>query len=169
MRSLIIGRFQPFHLGHIFLLKKALKVSDQVIIVIGSAQDNFLKNNPLTAGERYEMILNAIKEEKIDIKKIIIIPVCDIHNFALWPRHIEVICPKFDSIFTGSKIIKKLFENYSSNYKINFFEEKKYIKISATEIRNKIINKDNSWKNCVNKTVYEFLENIDFCERLRSI
>ncbi|MDP6459455.1 MAG: adenylyltransferase/cytidyltransferase family protein, partial [Candidatus Hydrothermarchaeota archaeon] len=38
MRGLLIGRFQPFHKGHVYVVKKVLKGVDELIICIGSAQ-----------------------------------------------------------------------------------------------------------------------------------
>ncbi|MCG8482154.1 MAG: adenylyltransferase/cytidyltransferase family protein, partial [Clostridia bacterium] len=32
-----IGRFQPFHLGHLAVIERALALSDQVIVLCGSA------------------------------------------------------------------------------------------------------------------------------------
>ena len=36
--GLYVGRFQPFHLGHLEAIKHILKKVDTVIIAIGSAQ-----------------------------------------------------------------------------------------------------------------------------------
>ena len=34
--SLVIGRFQPIHLGHIQLIEQAASLSDKIILFIGS-------------------------------------------------------------------------------------------------------------------------------------
>ncbi|MFZ0697114.1 MAG: adenylyltransferase/cytidyltransferase family protein, partial [Nitrososphaeraceae archaeon] len=36
-RGLFIGRFQPFHLGHLATIKFALKTVEQLVITVGSA------------------------------------------------------------------------------------------------------------------------------------
>ncbi|HLN89981.1 MAG TPA: adenylyltransferase/cytidyltransferase family protein, partial [Candidatus Binatia bacterium] len=51
-RGLYVGRFQPFHLGHLDAIKYVLKEVDELVIVIGSAQYSHNSNNPFTAGER---------------------------------------------------------------------------------------------------------------------
>lgn len=38
MSALIIGRFQPFHKGHLSVIKMVAEKSDSIIIGIGSAQ-----------------------------------------------------------------------------------------------------------------------------------
>ena len=55
-RGLYVGRFQPFHLGHLGAIKEVLKEVDELAIVIGSAQYSHNPSNPFTAGERLVMI-----------------------------------------------------------------------------------------------------------------
>ena len=57
-RGLFLGRFQPFHLGHLDVIKQALKMVDELVIVIGSAQYSHTFENPFTDSEREEMIEN---------------------------------------------------------------------------------------------------------------
>lgn len=51
-KGLFIGRFQPFHLGHISAIKQGLEVAEKLVLVIGSANRNFDLVNPLTFFER---------------------------------------------------------------------------------------------------------------------
>jgi len=62
MRGLMMGRFQPFHLGHLDLVRQILKECDEVVIAITSSQFNYLEKDPFTAGERIEMIHNSLIE-----------------------------------------------------------------------------------------------------------
>jgi nicotinamide-nucleotide adenylyltransferase len=56
VRGVFPGRFQPFHLGHLEIVKWALEKVDELIIVIGTAQESHTIVNPFTAGERMIMI-----------------------------------------------------------------------------------------------------------------
>lgn len=58
-----IGRFQPFHHGHEFVVKKALAHAKRVIMLIGSANSARTTKNPFTFDERAKMILNAFGDE----------------------------------------------------------------------------------------------------------
>ena len=60
--ALFIGRFQPFHEGHLSVVKRALRDNDFLLIGIGSAEEDYLPDNPFTAGERWEMIRAALDE-----------------------------------------------------------------------------------------------------------
>ena len=41
-RGLVIGRFQPFHNGHLELVHEILNECEELVLVIGSAQFNYL-------------------------------------------------------------------------------------------------------------------------------
>ena len=59
--ALIVGRFQPFHNGHLFLFKKALSMADKIIFGIGSASI-YDENNPLSYEQRKQMINTVVKK-----------------------------------------------------------------------------------------------------------
>src|SRR5207245_2773190 len=65
-RALFVGRFQPFHRGHLATVRRILETNDEIIVGIGSAQYSHTGENPFTAGERYEMIKRALDAEEID-------------------------------------------------------------------------------------------------------
>jgi bifunctional NMN adenylyltransferase/nudix hydrolase len=54
--SVYIGRFNPFHRGHAYVLEEALKTSKLVIVLVGSAGQARTPKNPFTFTERKEMI-----------------------------------------------------------------------------------------------------------------
>ncbi len=78
MNGLLIGRFQPFHLGHLDALKFALSKVEKLWIGIGSSNKPNQKQNPFSADERKQMILSSIDESISDRIQIFYIP--DIEN-----------------------------------------------------------------------------------------
>ena len=54
--TVYIGRFQPFHDGHIHILQQAIDTSDKVLVLIGSSHIARNIKNPFTFGERKDMI-----------------------------------------------------------------------------------------------------------------
>ncbi|MGB6591034.1 MAG: adenylyltransferase/cytidyltransferase family protein, partial [Candidatus Nitrosopolaris sp.] len=68
-RGLLVGRFQPFHKGHLLLVRQVFQDCEEVILAIGSAQFNYTYTDPFTAGERIMMIHAALVESEIDLKK----------------------------------------------------------------------------------------------------
>ena len=53
-RGLFIGRFQPFHLGHLKDIKRAIQEVDELVIGVGSSNEECTKENPFTVEERIE-------------------------------------------------------------------------------------------------------------------
>jgi bifunctional NMN adenylyltransferase/nudix hydrolase len=51
-----IGRFQPFHNAHAYVMNRAAAIADRVIILVGSAYQARTIKNPFTFGERKGII-----------------------------------------------------------------------------------------------------------------
>ncbi|MFH1012225.1 MAG: nicotinamide-nucleotide adenylyltransferase [Candidatus Peregrinibacteria bacterium] len=152
--GLFIGRFQPFHLGHLSAIKQALEQVDFLTIGIGSAQYNNTDQNPFTAAERREMIGSALDENGIMRERFQVVEIPDIHSDPKWPAHVRSIVPDFEVVFTRSDIIKKLFTKYDG---VPIVWLKKEIPISATEIREKM-RKRGDWKKWLPKKVINIIK-----------
>lgn len=147
MKALFIGRFQPFHLGHLDALKQISE--NEIIIGIGSSQYSNMDDNPWDLEERKQMIIDALKNENLNYT-IIAIP--DIHDEKNWVAHVKKIIPNFDVVYTGNEWVKKLFEE--KGYRVKHINIE--IKISGTDLRKMIREKNEEWKNYVPITTYEF-------------
>jgi nicotinamide-nucleotide adenylyltransferase len=173
--ALFIGRFQPFHLGHLEVIKTILKENERVIIVVGSAEKNYLSSNPLTAGERHKIIDEALKEAKIPCEKYCIIPVRNVNNYALWVNHINVYVPPYTKIYTGSEVVKACYEGKyyrndgTSKPGPKIITVKKALKVSATKVREAILKKDENWEKMVPKSTAKILKEMNFEKRLDAI
>lgn len=90
--ALFIGRFQPFHNGHLYSLKKCLEIAESVIIGIGSSQESGTENNPWSYEERKEMIESVIKGTDLlpgESRKVAeIIPVPDFPGDDEWAEYV---------------------------------------------------------------------------------
>ena len=165
-RGLYVGRFQPFHKGHLRAIKFILDEVEELAIVIGSAQYSHKINNPFTAGERLVMISRALKESSIDLSRVWIVPVPDVHLHMLWVSALEGYTPHFDVVFSNEPLTCRLFMEAGYKVKkIRFFERRLY---TSTLIREKMIQGDD-WKDLVPKSVETFLQEIDGINRLRDL
>ena len=165
-RGLFIGRFQPFHKGHLYVVKIALKEVDELIIGIGSTQLNYEVSNPFTCGERLQMIREALREENISPDKYWLIPIPDIHNNYVWVSHVESLCPPFHVVYGGNKHTLKLFKD--AGYEVKEVEIYGSGEYSGTEIRKKMLNKE-PWETYVPLAVANFIKKIKGVERLLTI
>jgi nicotinamide-nucleotide adenylyltransferase len=110
MRGLLVGRFQPFHRGHLGIVQaiRAGRPDDALLLGIGSAQESYTWENPFTAGERFEMIARSVEEA--GIAHIEVAPVPDIHQHALWVRYLEGLLPPFERVYTNNPLTEALFD-----------------------------------------------------------
>lgn len=165
-RGLYVGRFQPFHMGHLSVIKGILKEIDELVIVIGSAQYSHNVNNPFTAGERLVMVREALKEAKIDCSRVWIVPVPDVHLHMMWVSAVEGYAPRFDVVYSNEPLTRRLFMEAGYKVKaIRFYERKRY---SSTEIRKRML-EDKNWEELVPKSVAAFIKEIDGVNRLRDL
>ncbi len=83
-----IGRFQPFHIGHLRVLQQALAQSAQVIILIGSAKQARNTRNPFTIEERTQMILASLTPD--EAARVHCQPLNDcLYNDAVWVTNVQ--------------------------------------------------------------------------------
>ena len=85
-RCIVLGRFQPFHLGHAGLVQAAVELAagDEVVVAIGSAQAGWEANNPWTAEERQGMIEAWAAEQGLTLT---VVTVDDINDPPNWVEH----------------------------------------------------------------------------------
>ncbi|MEW6592684.1 MAG: nicotinamide-nucleotide adenylyltransferase [Candidatus Hadarchaeota archaeon] len=165
-RALIIGRFQPPHLGHIEVIKHILKEADELVIGIGSAQESHTLENPFTAGERILMITRALAENGTDLAKIHLIPIEDVHNNAIWVSHVISLSPPFHVVYSGNPLVRRLFKEAGFETRTQpMYRRKDYW---GTEIRNRMI-KGKSWEKLVPKAVIGVMKEIKAVERLKDL
>jgi nicotinamide-nucleotide adenylyltransferase len=165
-RGLYVGRFQPFHLGHLEAIQRVLKEADEAVIVIGSAQYSHNTNNPFTAGERLVMIRRALKEADVDYSRVWIVPVPDVHLHMLWVAALEGYTPRYNVVYSNEPLTRRLFMEAGYKVKsIRFYDRKDY---NSTLVREKMVSGD-SWTSLVPKSVAEFINEIDGVNRLRDL
>lgn len=85
--AVLIGRFQPFHQGHLALLKQALEQADHVALVIGSAFQARTPRTPFTWRERAEMVRLALAPSDQD--RVSFLPVRDQYDEAKWVSSVQ--------------------------------------------------------------------------------
>ena len=147
-RGLMLGRFQPFHKGHLALTKQILSECDGLVIMIGSAQFNFIDKDPFSAGERVLMIHEALKEAGVDLSRCYIIPVANDENNARWLAYLRSMLPPFDVLYSGNDFVKHLARSQDSSIAIEdpvFAEINEY---NGTNIR-RLMQEGKPWEHLV--------------------
>jgi bifunctional NMN adenylyltransferase/nudix hydrolase len=132
------GRFQPFHNGHKAVIDKALEYAKEVVIVIGSAFQPRSPKNPLTFGEREQLIKAEYPDRNVKIVGVMDYPYDD----NAWVSSVQ---KSVDNVKTGRKTGLIGHSKDNSSYYLKIFPDwRKHVEvanvggINATDIRRAI-------------------------------
>ena len=161
MNGLLIGRFQPFHLGHLDAFQFALTQVDKLYIGIGSSNKPLTEQNPFNAEERKEMILSSLSDSLKNKIEIHSIPDFDDHQ--KWIENIDLTLPEFEVIFTNDEYTRDLYSQKGKKAISVPFKERETL--SGTNIRKLILQNDN-WIELVPEGTRNVLQKINARDRL---
>ena len=164
MDGLLIGRFQPFHLGHLDAVLFGLSRTENLFIGIGSSNKSNENRNPFSAKERREMITSSIEPSMADRIKIFDIP--DVGDHEKWAFEIDKIVPKYDVVFTNDEFTQILFEKREMNVVPVVLKDRE--KFSGTNIRN-LMTEDKNWRDLVPEGTRNVLDSINAKDRLKNL
>tara|TARA_B110001454_G_scaffold37550_1_gene36992 strand:- start:16 stop:510 length:495 start_codon:yes stop_codon:yes gene_type:complete len=164
MDGLLIGRFQPFHLGHLDAMLFGLSRVENLFICIGSSNKSNERKNPFSAKERREMIVTSIEPSIADRIKIFDVP--DVGDHEKWTFEIDKTVPKYDIVFTNDEFTRTLFEKRKISVISVVLKDRE--KFSGTNIRN-LITYDRNWRDLVPQGTRNVLDNINAKERLQNL
>ena len=166
MRALFIGRFQPFHYGHLYAIQTILNECDNLILVVGSAQMSHQHDNPFTAGERIEMIRAALNAAKVPSDRYMIIPISDAPAHRVWVSAVESQTPRFDLVYSNQSLTKRLL--IEAGYEVRPIDLYERGKFEASEIRRRILMSED-WRDLVPPEVHRIVQEIDGENRIRDL
>jgi nicotinamide-nucleotide adenylyltransferase len=163
-RALMIGRFQPFHKGHLEVVRKISRECASITIGIGSAQYSHTQDNPFTAGERHLMISSALEGE--GIRRCYLVPIVDINRYALWVSHVVSLVPPFEVVYSNNPLTRRLFSEAGFDVRDSpMFNRSVY---SGTEIRRRMAAGE-EWEHLVPAGVAEAIEDFGGIGRLQDL
>jgi nicotinamide-nucleotide adenylyltransferase len=114
-KGFVLGRFQPIHKGHQYLIDRALEQCDEVVIGIGSAnvQD---EKNPFSFEQRLQQIQRILSEKKYRGRTVSIVAVDDDPDDAVWLKVLINKTGKIDVVFGNNEWPNGIFEK--AGYKV---------------------------------------------------
>ncbi len=139
---IFIGRFQPFHTGHESVIRKALELSDKVIVLIGSAYQPRTVRNPWDFNERESLMRLAFSQE--ENRRILAFPLLDqTYNNQRWIKSVQQLVSGVvhNKIASSPKVGLIGHQKDSSSEYLTLFpqwereEVENYENISSTDIR----------------------------------
>jgi len=119
--SIFIGRFQPFHNGHLNACEQALHRSGHIIILVGSAFSSRNIKNPFSWEERRSMISSALDAKKYN-GQYTILPIRDyFYSDNAWvaniQKKVETIIGPTDKVFLCGR------DKDATTYYLNLFPQ----------------------------------------------
>ena len=162
-RGCLIGRFQPFHSGHLRLVERIAEDVDELVIGIGSADASHTRRNPFTAGERVMMIRKTL--ESHDITDYVV-PIEDLERNSVWVSHVKSMAPEFDVAYSNNSLVVRLFSEAGIEVRQTEMFDRDDLK--GSEIRRQMV-EDGDWRQHVPEPVQAVIEEIDGVGRLREI
>jgi len=142
----LIGRFQPFHNAHLEIIKRATALTDNLVIITGSAAQPRTYKNPFTSAERAQMIkaatgglsLSIHIEENIDT----------IYNDQAWAVRVQSIVSRYRILGTKTAIIGH--KKDESSFYLDMFPQWEYIDVESIEPLSAVNIRDLYFKRDVN-------------------
>lgn len=154
MRILYIGKFQPFHLGHLRAISLIRELSNDIVLAIGSPRNN----QYISLDERIRMVMkNTSICPKIvdDLER-------DHPMYNNWGRYVLKVTGDVDIVATGNPIVN---EDFSHEGKHILFFNRDEKKLSGTIVRKLIESKDQSWVSLVPDNSVEIIKTSEYYAR----
>ena len=164
--GLLVGRFQPFHLGHLAALRFALDAADSVWVGIGSSNRPAGASNPFTAAERRDMILSSVDGPASERISIYEIP--DVDNHMRWLELIERTVPPFGLVFTNDDLTQRLYRSRGDGIRVIRIPFLNRQALSGTRIR-AMIRDGQDWQKLVPSGTLKVLARCDAASRLAEL
>ena len=156
--AVLIGRFQPPHRAHLALIRQALGLAAELVIVLGSARSARTTRNPFSDSERASLIRAMLEPEGIDLRRVRLEAVPDaFYNLPMWVRNVRQAVRDEHAILVG-------FEKDASSFYLKLFPEWQaapagfLLGLNATDIRGAMY--QNDWETVAGAVTPEVLSGL---------
>jgi nicotinamide-nucleotide adenylyltransferase len=157
MRILYIGKFQPFHLGHLQAVNIMKELSDDLVMAVGSPKDS----GYFTLDERLRMV-----KENTEITPQVVEDLMEEHPlYNNWGRYVLNTVGNVDIVATGNPYVQRDFQEEGKH--ILLFSRNEGT-LSGTIIRNLIESQDESWKYLVPENSKKIIKSSEYYRRFNN-
>ncbi|MFC6634405.1 bifunctional nicotinamide-nucleotide adenylyltransferase/Nudix hydroxylase [Microbulbifer taiwanensis] len=150
--AVFIGRFQPFHSGHLQVVRTGLEKADRLILLIGSSWQPRNPRNPWSHQEREQMVRACLSEE--DNRRLLCLPLMDVpYNDEAWVRNVQstvsgMVTAHYTTPHRRARIALIGHRKDHTGFYLNLFPQwdsvsvENHRKISATPIRERYFSEE---------------------------
>lgn len=135
--AVFIGRFQPYHVGHEYAIKRALEIANRVLVLIGDSGGPRTIKNPFTFNERASMIDASLvaslgRRGQVYYQQILDFPYTEHEWIAQVQRVVQ------ENHHEDETVVLVGHNKDSSSYYLNIFPQFKFIDTGYGEMGNGI-------------------------------
>lgn len=155
--GLYIGRFQPFHNAHLGIALESLRQCDQLLFILGSAQESRTKKNPFTNQERSLMIGASLEGVGISAERILFSGIEDHPDDTVWCERVNEVVAQHTSkpiLFGAEKDNSAYYLRIFPEWELRIFPVQ--LPLSATDVRKKYFSEE-VYEHLVPASVSSFL------------
>lgn len=152
--GIVIGRFQPFHNGHKYLIEEALKICDRIFIMVAAAN---LKDthNPYSAAKRVAIVKKFIEEEGLQDKVIKVFSHDNNPDDTVWLKRWLKKTGKVDVYIGANEWIERIFKDANmTTVRVGYHKRRV---LEGKKIRN-LIKKNKKWADRVPHYLVEHIQ-----------
>lgn len=95
-----MGRFQPFHRGHLDLVQATLRQGRWGLVLLGSHDKDGTPRNPWTSDQRWQMIQSSLTA--VERARLAWVPVADHPSHGVWAEGIRQVVSERAGAISGS-------------------------------------------------------------------
>jgi nicotinamide-nucleotide adenylyltransferase len=163
MRGFFIGRFQPFHEGHLTIVERIATEVDELVLGIGSADQSHTPDDPFTAGERVMMTHRAAADLDIVTYSV---PIEDLNRNSVWVSHVQSMCPRFEVAYSNNPLVVRLFEEAGVEVRSSPMVRRDVLE--GSEVRERMV-EGSEWRHLVPDPVVDVIDEVDGVSRVRQV
>jgi len=155
--ALFIGRFQPFHNGHLYSLLKCLEIADKVTIVVAKSNISGTQNDPWDYRLRKMMVCEVVRANGMQDKIQRICSCPDNPSDKVWLSELKKRAGKFDVVVSNNEWVLSIMKGVG--YQV--FESGLYNRdeLEGVKIRAMMRSGDEKWKSRVPDCVAVIINN----------
>ncbi len=166
-RALALGRFQPFHNGHLGMLSRALSAHGEVVVGVAASQFSYTERDPFTAGERIEMIRRSLRGAGEDASRCMQIPLENQPDMAVWAAYLRSRLPPFGTVISGNPYAAMLLADSGVRVEAPRMEDRG--RLAGSRVRAMMARGDPSWRALVPPEAASFVDEVGGEGRIMTI